>query len=151
MECPSCHFHNMPGNHRCLKCGSRLDVAATTMAVEPPRASARAKRLRKWLPRWTQFFRPSRLRDEALAAAERNNLVRLPAGALVRMVVPGWGQWYLGNAARARNYFVPWVMLVLFGLVNWGSLLGSVALYGALCFHGISIADLLSRPARGAK
>ena len=42
-------------------------------------------------------------------------------------------------------------MLVLFGLVDWGSLLASVALYGALCVHGISIADLLSRPARGKK
>ena len=43
MECPSCHFHNMPGSRRCLKCGGRLDAAAQAIAVEPPRASARTK------------------------------------------------------------------------------------------------------------
>jgi len=155
MECPNCHFHNMPGNTRCLKCGGRLGVAGAEIGVEPPRASATTKRLRKWLPQWAWRFRPGRLRDQAGAAAVRGasrlNLALVPAGAMLRMVVPGWAQWYLGNAARGRNYFVPWLMLVLFGLAQWGSLLGSVALYAALCVHGTSIADVLCRPARRVK
>ena len=100
-------------------------------------------------------FRPGRLREQAGAAAGRGarrlNLARVPAGGMLRMVVPGWAQWYLGNAARGRNYFVPWLMLVLIGVANWGSLLGSVALYAALCVHGTSIADVLCRPARRMK
>ena len=150
MECPNCHFHNMPGNTRCLKCGGRLDVAAATIVVEPPRASARQKRWRRWLPGWLPRFR-ARLEGEMPVASGPRNTVRLPAGAFLRMIVPGWAQWYLGNAARARNYFVPWLLLIAVGWFAWGSLLASVALYAALCVHGISIAEVLTRPARGRK
>jgi hypothetical protein len=137
----------MPGNTRCLKCGGRLGLATAEIVVEPPRASAGAKRLRKWLPRWTRLFYPGRSRDEAHAARPRKT-ARLPAGAFVRMIVPGWGQWYLGNAARARNYFVPWLGLLLMAMFSGRTVLASVALYAALCVHSISIADLLCRPAR---
>jgi hypothetical protein len=148
MECPNCHFHNMPGNTRCLKCGGQLGLAKATISVEPPRASARSKRLRKWLPRWTHVLRPARLEEQAQEAAGRLNQARAPGSAIARAIVPGWGQWYLGNAARARNYFVPWLLLVVVGLLRWGWLLSSVALYAAICVHGVSIADLLMRPPR---
>jgi hypothetical protein len=143
----------MPGNTRCLKCGGRLDVAAAEIAIEPPRASAAAKRLRKWLPHWTRRFRPGGMRDQAPTAARpgggRLNMARLPAGCYPRMVVPGWGQWYLKNAARGRNYFIPWLVLMLVALLRWETVLANVALYAALCVHLISIADLLCRPVRG--
>ena len=60
-------------------------------------------------------------------------------------------QWYLGNVRRARNYFVPWIILILYGLACWGTLSGSVALYAALCVQATSIADVFSRPVRRKK
>jgi hypothetical protein len=141
----------MPGNTRCLKCGGRLGLAGAEIAIEPPRASAGTKRLRRWLPRWTQAVHAGRMRDAVGRGTDRLNLPRLPAGCFPRMIVPGWGQWYLGNAARARNYFIPWLTLVVLSSFRWHTVLGSVALYAALCIHAISIADLVCRPAREVK
>ena len=154
MECPNCHFHNMPGNTRCLKCGARLDVAAATIVVEPPRASARTKRWRRWLPRlalWLGLSGPARLQDST-GGRPQQPAAQHGAGAGGGHLAADrarLGPVVFGQRGPGAELFCPLAGTGGGGAARLGTLLGSVALYAALCIHGISIAEVPTRPARG--
>jgi hypothetical protein len=144
MQCSNCHFENMPGVDACGRCGASLRLAAADIDVHPPRASRRAKVWRRaiprqgfWAYRWNLFL--TRVTD--LYGAPK--LPRSEPAAMVRMLVPGWAQIYIGSVQRGRLFLILYVVFLLLGLVHLGTFLGSVLLGLALSVHLSSIVDVI--------
>jgi type IV secretory pathway protease TraF len=134
----------MPGVALCGRCGARLELAATAIDVHPPRATPRAKRLRRWFP-W--YGIAARIRD-GLEAIGRFTLRQLDvpqplAGLFGRMVVPGWPQIFTGQIARGRMFLAMYLVLMAIGLAFVGTVFGSFALGFALAVHASSVIDVL--------
>jgi hypothetical protein len=147
MQCPSCQFENMPGLTACGRCGSRLDLRAATIDVTPPRASRRARRLRRLVPR-RGFYR---LRDRvsdllrwAGRSLEVDSRVPLPElGVAARLVVPGWAHFHQGLTIRGGIYLGAYLVLMGLGLISWGSETGAIVIGLAFGVHVSSALDAL--------
>src|SRR5271157_490823 len=151
MQCSNCQFQNMPGIQTCGRCGANLQLAALVIDVHPPRASVAAKRWRRWLPvaRYGSRFRAAvadARASSALAAKRlRDWTSDIPTSSLiVRMVVPGWAQWYAGRAIRGRWMFWGYVGCLLSGLLFAGTPLGLLLLGLAISLHTASIMDIVA-------
>jgi Signal peptidase, peptidase S26 len=141
----------MPGLASCGRCGSPLDLAAVAVDVHPPRASATAKRLRRWFPRH-RFFRARDLVSESLeltsARFRLDYRVPLPAPQVARrLIVPGWAHIHCGFALRGWAFLGAYALLLVFGLLNWGNTLGAMLLGFAFSLHVSSVLDILVRQA----
>jgi len=149
MQCPSCRFENIPGLDACGRCGTSLALGTAVIDVNPPRASRSAKRLRKVVPR-RLFYQT---RDAAAEAHRRfsgsvvsDSRVPLPEpGILSRLMIPGWAHLYAGLRIRAQFFFGAYVALLVLGLSQWGTGLGSILLGLAFSVHASSIIDILLR------
>ncbi len=149
MQCASCRFENTPGLTSCGRCGSPLNLGAVAVDVHPPRASRAAKRLRRWFPRHS-YFRARDLVSESLErTAVRFNLdyrVPLPRPSIARrLIVPGWAQIHSGFTRRGWVYLGAYALLLVLGLLNWGSVLGAMLLGFAFSVHASSVLDILPR------
>jgi len=149
MQCPSCRFENIPGLDACGRCGTSLAIGTVVVDVNPPRASKSAKRVRKLVPR--RFFYQAR---DVTAQAHRritgsvvnDSRVPLPEpGILSRLMVPGWAHLFSGFRMRGLVFFWAYVVLLAFGLLQWGTEFGSVLLGLAFAVHASSILDILLR------
>ncbi len=144
MQCASCSFENMPGITVCGRCGARLELATVSIDVHPPRARPAVKRLRRWFP-WTGLI--VRLRDAiaalARAASPDAEALQVASGVFPRMVVPGWPQWFTGQALRGRILLATYCGLLLPGVVFIGTPLGSVLLGLAISAHAASVIDIV--------
>jgi signal peptidase I len=149
MQCPSCRFENIPGLDACGRCGTSLAVATAVIDVNPPRASKRAKRVRKVVPR--SFFYQAR---DITAEAHRritgsvvvDSRIPLPEPAILsRLMVPGWAHLHSGFRIRGLAFFWAYVVLLAMGLLQWGTEFGSVLLGLAFSVHASSIIDILLR------
>ncbi len=150
MQCPSCQFENMPGAPVCGRCGAHLRLAAAPIDVNPPRASARAKQLRRWFPsyRYAAELRSAATRLSGALSPEFD-WDRLPAGIFLRMAVPGWPQRYLGQPQRGRFMLALYLALLAVGVLSIGTTFGALVLGGALAVHCSSIIDVLWPAAHG--
>lgn len=144
MQCPSCQFENLPGSPVCGRCGAQLTLSTAAIDVHPPRASARAKQLRRWLP-------SHRVSVSGRDAMTRLSRVLLPQfewkcsaqWVFLRMAVPGWPQRYLGHKHRGRFILGLYLALLLAGLVSIGTTLGALLIGLALAVHMSGIMDVL--------
>ncbi len=147
MQCASCQFENMPGTPSCVRCGASLNFAAV-LSVAPPRAGARRKAIRRWLP-LRQSYYP--VHNSAVAigqsmgtAISRSLRIHLPpALAIVRMILPGWAHAYLGHKERGWVFFCAWIIALAVGIVAFGSTAGAIALGLSFAVHAASVLDLL--------
>jgi len=147
MQCPTCRFENIPGLDACGRCGTALGLATAVIDVNPPRASRGAKRVRKVVPRRFLY----QARDAAAQAHRRftgsvvnDSHVPLPErGILSRLMVPGWAHLHSGLRIRAHAFFWAYVVLLAWGLLQWGTGFGSVLLGLAFSVHAASIIDIL--------
>ena len=147
MQCSNCQFQNMPGVQNCGRCGASLQLASLAIDVHPPRASSAAKRWRRWFPTTLYWNRFRAAVDRVLLAARRVSgyASDLPASSLLlRMVVPGWAQWYVGRVARGRWMFCGYVAALLAGLLFAGTWLGLLLLGLAASLHAASITDIMA-------
>ncbi|MGO9109450.1 MAG: S26 family signal peptidase [Thermoguttaceae bacterium] len=146
MQCSNCQFQNMPGIQNCGRCGASLQLATSAIDVHPPRASSTAKRWRRWFPVASFWSRFRAAVARSLAARRVLDWASdLPASSLLlRMVVPGWAQWYSGRPIRGRWMLCGFLGLLLSGLLFIGTGLGSLLLGLALALHAASIMDIVA-------
>jgi signal peptidase I len=147
MQCFNCRFENMPGITVCGRCGTALGVATAVIDVHPPRARPWAKRLRRLVPVRRAAIR---LRDvtasassHVQAAAEEVGMPETPAPLVVRMIVPGWAHFYIGQRLRGRIFLGLYAALLPLALVFWGTTLGSILLGLVFSVHASSVIDVL--------
>lgn len=151
MQCPSCRFENMPGVRACGRCGASLQLGAIAVNVHPPRAGALAKRWRRWFS-WTRIrWRSADERfTESLFGAQAAQAPPWPV--MVRMVAPGWPQFYLGNRVHGWCFLICWGWFAVFALAMLGTHLGSICLGLAIAAHAASVVDVVMtvmKPSRG--
>jgi hypothetical protein len=142
MQCPSCHFENMPGVKACGRCGTSLQLIALAISVYPPRASAWAKWWRRWFwsPR-VNWGRASEAIDDLLLG---RGVRQYPAWRhIVRMVVPGWPQFYRGDRTRGWIFLGTFLTLGFLAVTALGTSLGSVLLGLAVAAHASSVLDIV--------
>lgn len=126
----------------CGRCGTSLALASLAIDVHPPRASARAKRWRRFLPAGRFAF--GRQLGELARQMTGFSPGDGPASpVLLRLVVPGWAQAFLGHARRGKWFLGAYLGCLLLGLLMLGSPLGSVWLGLALAVHLSSALDVV--------
>jgi signal peptidase I len=149
MQCPSCHFENMPGLDSCGRCGTSLSLVAAAIDVHPPRASRAARRVRRVVPGHLVYRARDAARDASRAitgSIVQDSRVPLPEpGILSRLMVPGWAHLYSGLRIRGWFFLGIYCPLIILGVTRWGTPLGSIA--GGLAFsvHAASVMDILIR------
>jgi signal peptidase I len=144
LECPSCTFQNTPGTAACVRCAGRLDF--TGVDITPPRAG------RFGVSRWARvgasiarFRFRNALADlrTALMADDRTEMSRV---ALAISIIPGAGQWAVGQRVLGTLLFLVWGALMAIAIVYIGtdySYMFGGAIIGWHCFA----VNLIARPA----
>src|SRR5207248_2105024 len=132
----------MPGITVCGRCGTSLGVATAVLDVHPPRARPWIKRLRRLLPIDRATIR---VRDASSVATRHARMIAEDAGMpvpsfglLVRMLVPGWAHFHLGQRLRAWAFLGVYLVFLLLSLVFWGTTGGSFCLGLMFCAHASS-------------
>jgi hypothetical protein len=148
MQCVSCRFENMPGVSACGRCGSPLGLQTLAVDMQPPRAGAWSKRLRRWTPFRSVYYGA---RDAGRATARtawfqdvlQGTALGTPMGVLGRLIFPGWAHLYLGQQALGRMFLGSWLVLLLLVFLLYGSTPGSIFLGLVFSVHIASCASVL--------
>ncbi|MCU0915704.1 MAG: S26 family signal peptidase [Planctomycetes bacterium] len=135
MRCARCEFENIPGQTRCIRCGSILEGGAAVIEIYPPRMPAWKKPGRDAL-RW---LRGSRLRPEkpvmpCLRRGFRTAVSDSLAGLLLS-IVPGLGHALVGRFREVRLWVLLWAIALGLGLFLYGSPIGFPLIGLALGLH----------------
>jgi hypothetical protein len=67
----------------------------------------------------------------------------MPWALTIRMIVPGWPQMYLGHKTRGWVLFWSYALLLLIGLLFFGTTVGSFLLGLAFSIHVFSVIDVI--------
>lgn len=145
MRCARCEFENIPGQARCIRCGSVLETGSVAIPVHPPRMPAWQKPWRGTL-RWLREHRmmPERLPGSSLGRALRKILSSSrPFGqtlsasmlGLLMNVVPGLPHYVKGRFKEVRPYVALWLLCLVLGLFLYGSMFGSLLIGLAIGLH----------------
>jgi hypothetical protein len=144
MQCRNCQFENMPGVDACGRCGASLRLATAVIDVHPPRAGRWSKRFGRLFPRGVTY----RVRDavtDALPVRPAIPSEYFPEwSVLLRMVVPGWPQLYMGRKGAGRAILFCYALLLLSGVTFIGTISGSILLGLAITCHASSIIDIVT-------
>ncbi len=135
MRCARCEFENIPGETRCIRCGSILELGRGVVAIHPPRMPTwqrpwrdLTRRLRGWhlAPRSPVLARVS----PRLAAA-----VSTGVAGVVLSVIPGLAHLLAGRLREVRLLLLLWPVVLGAGLFFYGSSAGFLLLGLAIGIH----------------
>ena len=144
MQCPSCHFENMPGSKNCARCRAFLTIV--DIDVNPPRATIRQRAIPNFLPRSLKRIRYRIL--DSIQAAFHTRLTGVQFdGTLVdwlSLLVGGLNQWRRGEP-RGWLWFYSWLLLLFLSLLWAGTTIGSFMLGLLFGLHVASIIGLFFR------
>lgn len=135
MRCPRCEFENMPGQDKCFKCGSVLEISSTMTNSNPPRMA-------KWKKPFRFFFRSLRT---TFGGPSINIKFSLPAWikaiphegifAAFLSIIPGLAHKFQGRFREILWYVVAWTAVLWGGLFLYGGFLGMLLFGIALGLH----------------
>lgn len=158
MQCPSCHFENMPQYKQCVRCGSILSGAGaeTSIPFDPPRAGRVEKSLRLAVlirlsnrigGRITDGFNTFSQQSSSMLQATTSRIsfdVSL-MGMFWKGILPGLPQWYVGRTRPAAAFFGIWLLMMIGGLLTFGLGISPLFIMLALSVHLSSIIDVALR------
>jgi hypothetical protein len=144
MQCSNCQFENMPGVRACGRCGASLQLASLSINVHPPRAGRLTKFVRRWFPLVLLWNRLTLAIARSLPGSFHWPADVPPASVLLRAIVPGWSQSYLGRVRRGKWMFWGYLGLLLSGLLFAGTFLGWTLLGLAMSLHAASVVDIVA-------
>ena len=136
MRCQRCQFENVPGESRCLKCGSILSPDSVAVDIHPPR-------MVKWKGPFRAAGRWFRLHRILL-----ENSVRIPAPAFLKImsadaylsivvsIIPGLAHILEGRFREVRWFVLAWFSAICAGIFFYGNTLGLTLLGVAVGLHG---------------
>ncbi len=136
MRCARCHFENIPGQDRCVRCHSILEAGTAVIQVHPPRMPAWSKPFRGFA-RWLRGHRA--VPEELSAAPIHAGLTRARSDPLIGLalsIVPGLGHLIQGRFKEAGLWVLAWLILVSTGVFCWGGQIGFLLLGLAIGVHG---------------
>jgi type IV secretory pathway protease TraF len=135
MRCVRCEFENIPGQTRCIRCGSILEMGRGAVAIYPPR-----------MPAWRKPFRHAMRRLRGLhLAPQKSVLARISprlepviSDSLVGLVlnaIPGFAHLLNGRLREVRLLLPLWLVLLGAGLFLYGSPMGFLLIGLAIGTH----------------
>jgi Zn-dependent protease with chaperone function len=129
-----------------------MRLATAVIDVHPPRAGRFRKRLRDMFPAPRAYYG---VRDGLYTAGNRTADL---AGALkpqkpafppppiaLRLIVPGWPQYWSGQRWRAHAFFWSFMLCLLWGLLTLGTTFGSFMLGMAFSVHSAAAVDAVNQ------
>jgi type IV secretory pathway protease TraF len=135
MKCSRCHFENIPGQERCLKCGSVLEAGGAVADIHPPRMRVGGGVIRG-LARWFRGRR--RVRKKSPDGNIRPRLTKVASDGLVGLVIsviPGLAHLINGRFREVRWHVLLWFVVLSSGLFLFGSQAGSLLIGLAIGLH----------------
>jgi hypothetical protein len=135
MRCVRCEFENIPGETRCIRCGSILELDPGVVSIYPPRMPAWHKplrdirrRLRGWhlIPETTPGSRAHRV----LGPMVSGGVVGLPLS-----IIPGFAHLLSGRVREVRLLVPLWLLVLGAGLFLYGSPIGFLLIGLAIGIH----------------
>jgi signal peptidase I len=136
----------MPGSEQCGRCGTSLRLSTAVMEVHPPRAGRFRKSVRRTVPLRRAVIRARDAMEDAGTIGRIRQLRTLaPWPLLLRMALPGWVHFYMGQ--RVRGHLFLWGTLVFLvpGLLMLGTLWGSIWLGTAFSVHSWDALDAVTQ------
>lgn len=150
MQCPNCQFENMPGTATCARCGTSMTLQEQAVDVRPPRAGRWGKRFQRVRMAGHCFGEGTGRVISAVAPrigpVSHTPMDNFRPQVVFRCAVPGWPQFHLRRPRRGYFFLCGSLLALLLGLVNFGSLGGSLLLGLVFSLHAGSIADALTPP-----
>ncbi|MGA2500545.1 MAG: S26 family signal peptidase [Tepidisphaeraceae bacterium] len=147
MQCTNCHFENLPGSAVCGRCGTSMRLAEATIDVHPPRAGRTIRWLRRILPLGRMG---AGLRDTWIAVRCRHigaliNDAPRQLPALLRIPIPGWSHFFLGQRLRGQLFLWSFLVLLVPGLLMLGTIWGSILVGLAFSVHASAALDIINQ------
>ena len=133
MRCARCEFENIPGQTRCIRCGSILEAGSAIIEIYPPRMAAWRKPFRDAM-RW---LRGRRLMSKMPAVVRRGCDVAISDSlvGLVLNVIPGLPYLFKRRFREVRLLVLLWVMLLCASLFFYHSPIGGLLIGLTLAVH----------------
>ncbi len=126
MRCERCDFENIPGQTRCVRCGSILEADGHPIDVHPPRMPAWQKPFRDTVRRLRRCrVMPEKSPITWLGTGLGSVLSSTAAGLLLN-VIPGLGYLLQGRFRSVCLLVLLWLILLSAGLFLYG---GPVAIF----------------------
>jgi hypothetical protein len=135
MRCARCQFENIPGQTRCIRCGSILETDGAVLQIYPPRMPAWRKPFRATL-RGLRRCWPAR--EPAALAEIRRGLEPILSDSVVGLVlsvVPGLAHLRARRFREVALLVVLWLIVLGAGLYLYGSRTGSLLIGLAIGIH----------------
>ena len=147
MECPNCSFQNMPGLKRCGRCSSLLDLSNVDFV--PPR-SARSKQSRAISTAIGRELLATGRDVDRVGRGLRRALAGLGATppdwtSVGLSILPGLGQWHLGQRAIGIALLATWLLLLLGIGLTVASTTAWLLLLLAIGLHTFALSLLFAR------
>jgi signal peptidase I len=139
----------MPGSAVCGRCGTSLGLATAVMDVHPPRAGRFAKSLRRRRPP-PRIYRAAREATMESARGASQTFEKFaprfpPLPVTLRLIVPGWAHFYLGQRSRGHLYLWSYLSCLLPGLFMLGTVWGSIQIGLAFSVHTSAAIEIATR------
>jgi len=133
MRCARCEFENIPGQTRCIRCGSILEAGSAVIEIYPPRMAAWRKPFRDGM-RW---LRSRRLMSKMPAVVRRGCDVVISDSlvGLVLNVIPGLPYLLKRRFREVRLLVLLWLVLLGASLLSYHSTIGSLLIGLTLGVH----------------
>src|SRR5687767_3032718 len=127
MQCPSCHFQNLPGSELCGRCATSLLLAASDLDVYPPRARDRGGALRRISLYIQSLFRRLGEGFESIRGQQLDWKLP-PAGFFNRILIPGLSHLHVGQRLKGWIFLTSFLFFLVASLLYMGTGPGSVLL-----------------------
>lgn len=133
MRCARCEFENIPGQTRCIRCGSILEAGSAIIEIYPPRMAAWRKPFRDGM-RW---LRSRRLMSKMPAVVRRGCDVVISDSlvGLVLNVIPGLPYLLKRRFREVWLLVLLWFVLLCASLVFYHSPVGGLLIGLTLAVH----------------
>ncbi|MGD0552796.1 MAG: hypothetical protein ABSB25_09100 [Sedimentisphaerales bacterium] len=135
MRCPRCQFENIPGQDRCLRCGSILDVKNAVIDIHPPRMPPWKGPMRMVL-RW---LRLQRTIPEAVPRPRVPDFLKIMSEhalfGCILSIIPGLAHYVDGRFREVRWFVLVWFLSLTAGIFIYGSNPGLLLLGLAVGIH----------------
>ncbi len=133
MRCARCEFENIPGQTRCIRCGSILEAGSEVIQIYPPRMAAWRKPFRDAL-RW---LRGRRVMSKMPAVVRRGCEVVISDSlvGLVLNVVPGLPYLLKRRFREVRLLVLLWLVLLCASVFFYHSSIGGFLIGLTLAVH----------------
>ncbi len=133
MRCARCEFENIPGQTRCIRCGSILEAGGAVIEIYPPRMAAWRRPFRDAM-RW---LRGRRLMSKMPAVVRRGCEVAIPNSlvGLVLNVIPGLPYLFTRRLREVWLLVLLWLVLLCASVFFYHSPTGGFLIGLTLAFH----------------